>query len=66
MIQIELMTTHEAARVLGISPTKVVRMVRDGAIPHVLIGDEIRFDESDLWTWIERKKRGREAASVVA
>ena len=62
----ELMTTHEVARVLGISPTKVTRLVRDAAIPHVPIRDDIRFDESDLWEWIEQQKRVAKAASVVA
>jgi excisionase family DNA binding protein len=59
------MTTHEVALVLGISRTKVTRLVWDSAIPYVPIGGEIRFDESDLWNWIEQQKTVAKRASVV-
>ena len=43
-----------------------MKLVRAGQIPHVALPDgEIRFDEKDVYEWIERCKRGRDAEEAA-
>lgn len=36
-----------------------MKLVRACQIPHVVLPDgEIRFDETDVYEWLERRKRG--------
>jgi excisionase family DNA binding protein len=53
-----LLTPGEAAEIVRLTPRQITRLARDGVIPAVVLpGDEIRFDERDLWTWVEQQKR---------
>ena len=53
-----LLTASEAADVVRLTPRQVDRLARRGKLPAVrLPGDEIRFDEADLWTWIDAHRQ---------
>ena len=57
-----LLTASEAADLLRLTSRQVDRLARRGELPSVhLPGKEIRFDEADLWAWIESHKQPREA-----
>jgi excisionase family DNA binding protein len=45
------MTVHEAAKALGISPSKVYVLCARGAIPHYRHGERIVIDPADLETY---------------
>lgn len=49
----ELLTTDEACAVLGVSPTTLGRMVRDGEIPRYKIRASVRFDRADLEKYLQ-------------
>jgi predicted DNA-binding transcriptional regulator AlpA len=55
-----LITEHEAARALGVSPAtlKAARLHRLGSnplrdLPHVRIGRSVRYRRADIEAWIE-------------
>jgi excisionase family DNA binding protein len=53
-----LLTATEAAEVLRLTARQVTRLANRGEIPTVeLPGSEVRFDERDLWTWIDGKRK---------
>lgn len=48
-----LLTEDEAAEILRLTSSRVLRLARRGEIPAVrLPGNEYRFVESDLWEWV--------------
>jgi excisionase family DNA binding protein len=52
-----LLTDGEAASLLRISRTLLVRFAKRGEVPAVRLPDgDIRFDETDLWRWVESHK----------
>jgi excisionase family DNA binding protein len=63
----KLLTDGEAAELLRILRSRLVRMARDGIIPYVALPDgEIRFDPQDLADWIASHKQivsGEESAA---
>jgi len=60
-----LLDESEVADLLGIIPSRVRRLARQGVIPCILLpDDEIRFDESDLYEWIDHRKRPAAAGGV--
>jgi excisionase family DNA binding protein len=53
-----LLTDTEAARLLRILRTRLVRLARRGEVPHILLPDkEIRFRRSDLVAWVANYRR---------
>ena len=57
----QLLTPMEAADILRLPTRQVVKLAKAGTIPRVLLpGEEIRFDETDLRTWIEARKQDGE------
>jgi len=53
-----LLTETEAADILRLTRTHVIKLARRGVLPVVrLPGDELRFIERDLWTWIESQRQ---------
>ncbi len=53
-----LLSDSEAGDILGMIPRRVARLAREGKIPSVVLPDEeVRFDEADLWLWVEEHKR---------
>ena len=57
-----LLTPEQLDTRLAYPRGRCMRLVRADQIPHVALPDgEIRFDEKDVYEWLERRKRGREA-----
>lgn len=52
-----LLTTYGVADLLGITPRRVGRMVRDGRLPYVEIDGAIRFDPEDVGEFITAHKK---------
>jgi excisionase family DNA binding protein len=53
-----LLTDSEAAELLRILRTRLVKLARRGIVPHVLLPDgEIRFSRSDLVEWVDRYRQ---------
>jgi excisionase family DNA binding protein len=50
----DLLTVNELARHLGISKWTVYRLVRDGEIRAVRVGERIRFRPADVDAYLER------------
>ena len=61
-----LLTTKEAARQLGISPSTLSRYTRSGELPTFKIGTLVRIAPSDLAAFIERRRRQAAAVATVA
>ena len=54
-----LISADQAAKLLSTTRRRVLRMVREGRIPHVELGDgEPRFSPSELRTWIASLSHG--------
>jgi excisionase family DNA binding protein len=51
-----LLTTAEAAYLLGVKPQTLYLWVSLGRVPHRKIGRLVRFTESDLEAFVERQK----------
>lgn len=53
-----LLSTHDAAEFLNMTPVQVTRAARRGDIPCVMLHDgEPRFDVKDLRQWVESQKQ---------
>jgi predicted DNA-binding transcriptional regulator AlpA len=53
-----LLTEPQAAKILSISPRKLMNLRRAGEINHINSGRSIRYDMSDILAWIDRHRRG--------
>jgi excisionase family DNA binding protein len=56
----ELYSVHEAAKLLKLSESTVYRSVESGIFPHLRMGQNIRFSEADISTFLSRKTRNAE------
>lgn len=54
----ELKTIEEVATMLNISTRTVRRLCSAGEIPHIYVGNQIRFDETDLQNYLNQNKKG--------
>ncbi|MCC6126899.1 MAG: helix-turn-helix domain-containing protein [Pirellulales bacterium] len=53
-----LLTESEAGDILRLPSRRILKLARQGAIPHIdLPGNEIRFERADLDKWIASHKR---------
>ncbi|MEM1166273.1 MAG: helix-turn-helix domain-containing protein [Planctomycetota bacterium] len=52
-----LLTEREAADVLAICPRTLWDLRVRGEIPHIRLGRAVRYDASDLHTWIQSQKQ---------
>ena len=51
--QSRLLTDGEAANLVRMLPTRLLKLAKAGVVPSVTLPDgEYRFLESDLWDWI--------------
>jgi excisionase family DNA binding protein len=48
----DLLTVPEVARVLRVSPPRVYELARDGLIPVVRLGRQVRVEQDALRRWI--------------
>lgn len=53
-----LLTTRQAAEVLGVSERSIRNYVRECILPAVCFAGNVRFDQADLAAFIERCKHG--------
>lgn len=54
-----LVPINEAAAMLGATRRRILRLVREGLIPFVDLGDgEPRFSPDDLRAWVQQKAKG--------
>ncbi len=44
----------DVAKMIGVSPTWVLRKARCGIAPHVKIGGVIRFSEQEIEVWVKK------------
>jgi excisionase family DNA binding protein len=53
-----LLTADEAADILRLTRSRVVKLAKAGELPSVTLpGGEIRFLSSDLWEWVGSLRR---------
>jgi excisionase family DNA binding protein len=53
-----LLTESEAGDILSLPSRRVLKLARQGVIPHIeLPGNEIRFERSDLEKWVASLKQ---------
>ena len=55
-----LLSTRQAARLLGICERTLFSLTKKGEIPTVRIGRRVLYDPRDLRAWIDSKKQGDE------
>ncbi len=53
-----LLTANEIGEMLRIKPARVYELVREGILPCVRLGRQIRFDQQRLRDWIEPEVKG--------
>ena len=51
----EALKVSEVAKILGVSPQQVYKMVADGQIPHFHVRGAIRFCPAELAEWIKKE-----------
>jgi excisionase family DNA binding protein len=51
-----LLTAAEAAQALAVSERTLWQLTRDGEIPRVCIGRNVRYSPADLQAFIERRR----------
>lgn len=54
MIFMQLLRVPHVARVLDVTEDRVYQLVREGLLPAVRVGRQIRFDADKLRDWIEQ------------
>jgi excisionase family DNA binding protein len=55
---VNLLTVQEAAEVLKVKPRWIYRMAREGTLPSVRLGRQVRIDEAALQRWVEERSNG--------
>lgn len=55
-VEKKLLTTEEVARMLDVSPVTVYRYKAEKGLPFIKIGGIVRFDNEDVWEWINKHK----------
>ena len=59
-----LLTPGEAAELVRLTTRRLQKLARNGEIPVIVLpGDELRFDERDLWKWVESHKQTATASA---
>jgi excisionase family DNA binding protein len=54
----QLLKLEEVANFLRLHPRTIRRMVKSGRIPCVRIRRAIRFDQGDVFAWLQARKEG--------
>ena len=50
-----LLTAKEVAKLLRLSPQTLYKMLNDGNVPAIRVGNQWRFEHESLKTWITRQ-----------
>ena len=59
-----LITAVEASDILRLTPNQIRKLARSGKLPSVMLPDnEVRFDETELWAWVETHKQPSQEVS---
>ena len=58
----KLLTYRDVADALGVSQMTVRRMVERGDLPIIRVGRQVRFDPFEVRLYVERSRRGADAA----
>lgn len=53
-----LYTSKETAKMLRVTPVTLHRWKSEGLIPHIRIGNNIRYKETDIEKMLQQKSRG--------
>ena len=56
MNHLQLMSKHEVAAALDLSPETVARMARRGELPARLVAGRYRFDAAEVEAWLEARR----------
>ena len=54
-----LLTAEQVCEVLNVKKSYLYHLTHNNKIPHIKIGNHLRFDEQDLNHFIEERKNGR-------
>lgn len=57
-----LLTASQVAEIVGFAPGTVVDWAERGEVPSFKVGGRLRFRESEVAEWLERRRRGPEVA----
>jgi len=57
----QLMTVPDVAERCNISAVTVRRLVRNGALPYIRVGGQLRFDRDQLEQWLVEQRQRRAA-----
>jgi excisionase family DNA binding protein len=52
---LRLLNVQEIAESLGVKPSTIYQWTHQGFIPHVKLGRLLRFKETDIVNWIEKR-----------
>lgn len=61
-----MLTAAELAALLGFQPGTVVDWAEAGTIPSFKLGGRLRFRESEISSWLERRRKGPGAGGEVS
>lgn len=56
MSNTQLLSKHDVAATLDLSPETIARMARRGELPARLIAGRYRFDPTEISTWLEAQR----------
>ena len=64
-----LLTVQDVADYLRVKPSTIYQWTHEKYIPHVKLGNQVRFRESAIDAWLERKstagRKSRRAGNVL-
>ncbi len=52
----KLLTVDELSDMLGVSRSTLYRWVHYEFIPHIKLGNAVRFDEEAVWRWLKNRE----------
>lgn len=61
-----LLTKKAAGRELGVSDRTVHRLIKDGALPVVCFGGNVRISREDLQVFIKQQRKGESNGPLTA
>jgi len=53
-----MLTTRQAAQLIGLAPVTLRLLVRKGLVPHYRPGQQARFNADELRTWLQSRRDG--------